>query len=98
METQSLQRHLYKTRTMIQNVKPNKTTGSAENMGSPAWASPDGCSIFRSLSREHTHAHHTITTFEITYAPYLGPNWKYTAPIIASVSTSDAGGGRMATI
>jgi len=29
---ESLQRHLYKTRTEIQNVTLNKTTGSAENI------------------------------------------------------------------
>jgi len=33
--TQSLQRYLYKTRIKIQNVKPNKATGSAEDIGSP---------------------------------------------------------------
>jgi len=35
--TQNLQYHPYKTRTKIQNVKPNKTTiGRAENIGNPA--------------------------------------------------------------
>lgn len=40
--TQSLQCHPYKTRTKIQNMKPNKTTGSAENIGSPVWGIPSG--------------------------------------------------------
>lgn len=40
MGTESLQRHLYKERTKIQNVKPNKTIASAENIRSPVFGGP----------------------------------------------------------
>jgi len=35
VSTYSLQCHQYKTRVKIQNVKPNKTTRSTENIGKP---------------------------------------------------------------
>jgi len=41
--TVSLQRHLDKAQTKIQNVMPNKATGSAENIGYSVFLSFGGC-------------------------------------------------------
>jgi len=42
MGTQNLQRHLHKTLIKIQNVKPNKTTSGAENIGSSVCSEMNG--------------------------------------------------------